>query len=721
MSKQTKLKTCQYLAENNKHFEGAMTQGNGFLNMRGSFEEDLDGEMQDEIYWRLPANVTLETIRNPVTKWGVYIPGIYGKHPILGEELINLPYLIGINLYCGKERFDMKHSRYSDYEKNLDMRDGVLTRKVLWYTQHGNVEVIWKRYLSMEQKNCVFQTIDFRAQYDMDIVIENFIDGNVTTNGYNHFRGMKIEHEDALEMYLETDSGQHVGMKTKILSEGICRLSHGAEGKRAEETWRLHLCAGENHKLEKIGIVVADMDGNQELQKNMKEIEAGISNAEEELVRHRKRWRNLWDRAEVFVKGDEELEFHLRFCTYHLLRAANDSSSVAIDAKGYAGEAYFGHYFWDTEIYLLPFYIYTQPEQAKKLVEYRYNTLAGAKKNAEKYGYRGARYPWESCISGEEQCPNWQYADHEIHVTADVIFGLLLYCRITGDERFLEEKGLKMMTETARYWGDRVEVRDGSYHLTGVMGPDEYLPFTSDNAFTNYMVAFVLKETADLIERASEEKRNELGITESDCKYYREISEKIYIPYDTEKKFIWQSADFSQYMDLDFDRIWKDRNRPFGSCISQEKNYRSKALKQADTVSLLYLFRDQFDKELKKNCITYYEPITTHDSSLSYIIHSLVYGEIGDRRRSYEYAVKSMKLDWEEEGAAEGIHIANAGGLWQGVLCGFAGLRGVDEEGQVKICPNLPEHISEVRFSACVKGKWYKIRVTDQKTEIKEA
>lgn len=722
MRTQMILENETYRPESNKHFEGAMTQGNGYLNMRASFEEDLEGEIQNEKYWRLPANVTLEKIRNPITKWGVYVPGIYGKHPILGEELVNLPYLMGMNFYCCNEKFDMGKSRYHGYKKELDMRNGVLKRKVIWETKTGELEIEWIRYPSMKRKHCIIQRIVLYPQDDMDITIESFLDGEVTTNGYNHFEKIEMKENDGLEMYIRLDSQQNVGMKT-VLKVQEKKTEYSENGKRISEMVSLHLKKCEKTVVEKNGIVVTDIDEDgtgRKLSERIHDEEILLNTEKNEFREHCRIWDKLWEYSDVEIIGDDSLEFHLKFSIYHLLRSANQSSKVAIDAKGYAGEAYFGHYFWDTEMYLLPFYIYTQPQQAKKLVEFRYHTLDGARKNAEKYGYKGARYPWESCVSGEEQCSNWQYADLEIHVTADVIYGLCKYCELTDDKEFLYNDGLEMMVETARYWNTRVEKRYDGYHLTGVMGPDEYLPFTDDNAYTNYMVTYVLKKTLDAINAASKEQREKLGVTQEECNQFKDIIEKLYIPYDKKKHFIWQSADFDKYEEIDFDTFWTDRSKHFGNCISQERNYRCKALKQADTVSLLYLFRNDFPEETKKNCISYYEKITTHDSSLSYIIHSLVYGDIGEKEKSYEYAVKSMKLDWEEKGAAEGIHIANAGGLWQGVICGFGGLDGIDEAGAPRINPRLPEHISEIRYKIYLKGTWYQVCAEKDSVKIEE-
>ena len=198
-------------------------------------------------------------------------------------------------------------------------------------------------------------------------------------------------------------------------------------------------------------------------------------------------WQKKWKDADIVIEGDEDLQKGIRFSIYHLLRSNNEEDyRVQVCAKGFAGEAYYGRYFWDTEIYLLPFYLYTNPQAAKNLLLYRYHTLDGAKKNAQRYHLKGARYPWQSGLTGEEQCSLWEYADNELHITADIAYAIMHYYHATNDVDFMKDYGIEMLVETARFWRGRVSKgKDGSYHLINVMGPDEYSPMTRDNAFTN--------------------------------------------------------------------------------------------------------------------------------------------------------------------------------------------------------------------------------------------
>ncbi|WP_391573727.1 glycosyl hydrolase family 65 protein [Cohnella sp.] len=722
------LTNNKYSGEDNKHYEGAYTQGNGYLNLRATFEEDLSGATQNDLYWRLPANVTLEKARHPKSKWGLYVPGVYGVHPILGEEIVNLPYGIGINLYSGGERLDMEESDYGDFSRSLNLSNGLLTRALVWRSPEGDIAVTFRRYCSLQHKHTIVQEVELCSASNAELEFESFMDAGVTTNGYSHFTDRCGAYRDGLELYASTDSEQRIGMASRCFGRalGEARFEPMDVNGRIRETFRVGLKAGETVAIRKYVWVAtsADEDYRGGIEKHLAAVVRASAPDKADFSVHEKLWKDKWNRSDIVIQGNEQLQNSLRFSIYHLLRSANESDKVAIDAKGYAGEAYFGHYFWDTEIYLLPFYIYTQPEYAKKLIAYRYRTLQGARENARRYGYAGARYPWESCVTGTEQCSNWQYADLEIHVTADVVYGLAHYCEATGDREFLLGPGLEMMVETARYWVSRIDRIDGEYRLMGVMGPDEYLPYTHDNAFTNYMVKFSLRKTLETLELAKTAGEPDctvpLGVTAEERTMFAEIANQLAFGEDAERKFVAQCAGFENFLDVDFDVVWTDRSKPFGQFISQERNYRSKALKQADVVALLYLFRDRFDEETKRNCLAYYEPITTHDSSLSYIFHSLLYNEIDDRDKAYAFLEKSLELDLGRKGAAEGIHIANSGGIWQAVVLGMGGFRGLADSDLLDVKPRLPDSIRALEYNVCVRGKWHRVAATHEGVQVKE-
>lgn len=732
------IKEEKYCAETNKHFEGLFTQGNGYMNVRGSFEEGLQGTVQDEEYMRMPANVTLETPRNPKTKWGTYIPGIVGKHPILKEEIINLPYFLGLNFITLDEKLDMEFSTIQEYTRWLDLRDGCLHRSFIWKTKTGlNLKLEYMRFISMADKHLCMQQVSIEALSGEGLLnIESSINASVRTNGYNHFQQVLTTVDDMNHISMETitDSGNRVLIISGInTQEEIC-WEKALNPQNVILSGKKQMKAGDYLIIQKGTSIVTDRDLDKGVlnERGHKYLEIVEKESwESSYERHAKIWKEKWDYSDITIIGDEETQLALRSSIYHLIRSnCENDHRVAICAKGYAGEAYFGHYFWDTEISMLPFFIHTNPEAAKNLVMFRYNTLDGARKNAREYGYNGARYAWESSVSGEEQCPCWQYADHEVHITADIIYAMLHYISGTGDTTFIRDYGIDILIETARYWVTRADWNQkGYYELLGVMGPDEYLPMTRNNSFTNLMVKFSLNKTVEYLESIKRddtknyiEIEQRLGLKKSEIEKFKEVGEKLMLPYDENTEIIPQSEDFESYADLDFDAIWKDRTKPFGHFISQEKNYRSKALKQADVLELMMLYPEDFTREQLVKTYDYYEPITTHDSSLSAAVHGILAAWMGRMEEAEKFLRKVNEIDMshKKKGAAEGIHIANAGGLWQMVIYGFVGLKNAMWSNEIRLEPHLPEKWERLEFKLAWHGKRYKIIVNKEKHEIIE-
>ncbi len=459
------------------------------------------------------------------------------------------------------------------------------------------------------------------------------------------------------------------------------------------------------------------------------EVEAAFAGAGNLYAEHEAEWAAMWKASAVRIGGDPRAQHALNFALYHLLRAADPRDArAAICAKGSAGEAYFGHFFWDTEIYLLPFYLYTRPEAARRLVEFRLNTLDGARRNAQAYGYRGARYPWESSITGDEQCPNWQYADFEVHVTADVVHAVRHASSAAADED-LAFRAAEMLVETSRYWASRVQRRpDGSVNLNGVMGPDEYTCFSNNNAYTNGMVKRALRFTLDTL--ASLEARrpaehaalaSRLGIATAELADFASIADGLPVRVRPDGVVV-QCDGFERLEDIDFDAVWADRGLPFGRFVSQERNYRSKALKQADALMLAYLFPAEFPVEQVAATYDYYEPLTTHDSSLSCVVHAILAARLGRREEAWALFARSLDIDLDAAGggAAEGIHIANCGGIWQAVVIGFAGMSWAYESPVPRFDPRLPRHWTSLEFPLRSAGRSWEVRITPEAVDLRE-
>ncbi|HHV99923.1 MAG TPA: glycoside hydrolase family 65 protein [Clostridiaceae bacterium] len=722
-----------------KHYEGVFTQGSGYLHIRGSFEEGLEGANQNEEYMRLPANVTIEKPRHPISKWGTYVPGITGIHPLLKEEIVNLPYVLFFKLFANGNPLDMSSSRISNYQRMLDMRDGLLYREFDWEVDDNTtVKCEFTRFVSLARKNLVVQMMNFKVlKGKCELNLISGIDEKVKTNGYNHFASVakKLTDRDC-NVELVTDNNDIVLMASRTFSDTVEFKDNGSNDQVASVV----LNENESISVNKLSAVMTSKDETGRLSKdtslnplnentclNFDILRQQLDDAEKKFEQlyseHELCWNARWERSGVEIEGDDRAQLAVNFSIYHMLRAANpDNSKVAVCAKGFAGEAYFGHFFWDTEIYLMPFFIYTNPDTAKALAEFRINTLDGAKRNAEKYGYNGAKYPWESSVTGDEQCPNWQYADHEVHINADVVFGLWHYYSATEEEDFLV-KAAPVFVETARYWISRVEFRsDGSINLNGVMGPDEYTCFSNNNAYTNMMVSWALKKTVEVVKHIKETNENAyslLKITDEEIQLFNEVAQKLPV-LTLDNKVILQCEGFDRFEELDFEKVWTDRKRPLGQFVSQEKCYRSKALKQADVLMLPFLFPNYLNQEELAANYDYYFKYTTHDSSLSSIVHSILCCRMGRIQDAYDLFVKSLDIDLSEDkaGAAEGIHIANCGGIWQAIVFGFAGMLPCYESGQVSFNPRLPESWKSLKFNIVYRGENYRVHVLPGKSTV---
>lgn len=730
------LKEDGYHAELHKYYEGLFTQGNGYMHVRGSFEEGCSDAPQDEEYLRFPDNVTLEKPRHPKSKQGTFIPGIVGRHPLLKEEIINLPFYLGLEFRSGGESLDMDRCRISSYKRWLDLRDGSLHRSFIWETAAGmRLYCKYDRYISMADSHLCIQRVQIEVlSSEGSLEIKPTLRADVRTNGMSHFARITpaAEPEGSLSLDILTEEGNQIFMLSALeVSEAVTwQGEHTAimASLRAE----CPLKSGDRLTVRKLTAVTTDRDIEEGTvrDRGLLHLDQARDLGWEELYhRHAAKWKSKWQDADIRIQGDDAAQVNVRASLYHLIRSnAERDDRVAICAKGYAGEAYFGRYFWDTEINLLPFFLHTNPQAARNLLLFRYHTLEGARCNARNYGYRGARYAWESSLSGEEQCANWQYADHEIHITADVVYALYHYMNATGDDEFLEHYAIDILVETARYWCDRVDWNPEGYgELLGVMGPDEYLPFTRNNAFTNRMVKFSLEQTALCLSKLLHSKpegyaavAERLDIRPDERELFRHTAEKLRLPYDSRTEIVPQSDDFAQYADVEFDTLWTDRSRPFGHFISQERNYRSKALKQADVLELMLLFPQEFTREQMKAAYAYYEPITTHDSSLSAAVHGIVASWLGEKEEAAKFLQRVMAIDLsvEKKGAAEGIHIANCGGLWQLIVYGFAGMTSAMWSEDFHLEPRLPAGWEELSFPIVWRGDRYRATVRPDAYEV---
>ena len=435
------------------------------------------------------------------------------------------------------------------------------------------------------------------------------------------------------------------------------------------------------------------------------------------VAAHEAAWISRWRSSDVEVHGDAGAQLALRFALYHLNSAANpEDERVSIGARALTGDDYHGHVFWDTEIFLLPFYILTWPEAARALLMYRFHTLDGARAKAAGMGWRGALYAWESADTGAEMTPERVIGpDHQVidvlcgkqeqHISADVAYAVWQYWQVTRDENFLLDAGAEILLETARFWSSRaVPEADGRCHIRGVIGPDEYHEHIDDNAYTNVMACWNIQRALDVVAllRTRWPARwtglaARLDLKDGELTAWLHVEDTMATGLDPTTGLFEQCNGYFGLEDIDLAN-YAGRTVPMDVVLGRERVQKSQVVKQADVVALLALLPEEFVGDTKSANFRYYEPRCSHGSSLSPAMHGLVAARLGDTDMALRFFRQTAAIDLADTHAATdgGVHIAALGGLWMLAVFGFAGLSWRDDG--LAIDPQLPKEWRSLKF-----------------------
>jgi trehalose/maltose hydrolase-like predicted phosphorylase len=491
----------------------------------------------------------------------------------------------------------------------------------------------------------------------------------------------------------------------------VRHLPPAVEGtEAANHTWTVELNPGDQVVLERVRSAVRDPSTADAAARARATIEQAEELGADSLFQlHADAWRERWDASDIQLIGDPTAQQGLRFSIYHLISAADPTDEhVSIGARSLTGDAYMGHVFWDTEIFVLPFLIHTWPEAARACLMFRYHTLPAARAKAREKGFRGALYPWESAVDGREATPAfvinqdghvvpiWN-AEREIHIVADVAYAVWQYWDATGDDDFIRSAGAEIILETARFWASRAQQEeDGRYHIRAVIGPDEYHEDVDDNAYTNVMAQWTLERALDLSQQTEPEWQawwselsKRLEITTHELADWQMVADGIAIDYDPAGQVIEQFAGYFELTPV-FPSNLSTGRAPMDIVLGREATQSSQVHKQADAIMLVWLLPERMSPEAMKATFEYYEPRCGHGSSLSPGAHALVAAQVGDVALAERYFRQAINIDLEDVfgNAAQGIHIAAAGGLWQAAVFGFAGIRFTSKGLEVN--PRLP-------------------------------
>jgi alpha,alpha-trehalose phosphorylase len=444
---------------------------------------------------------------------------------------------------------------------------------------------------------------------------------------------------------------------------------------------------------------------------------------------------DFWRRSDVQIRNTREdrakrstveIQQAIRFNLFHILQASARAEDTGVSAKGLTGQAYEGHYFWDTEIYLLPFLIYTSPRIAKNLLTFRYGMLAQARARARLLGHRGAMFPWRT-INGDEASAYYAAGTAQYHINADIMYALRKYVQATGDEAFLRDCGAEMLVETARLWSDLgfySDAKGGQFCINAVTGPDEYNTVVNNNAYTNLMARENLRYAAETVESlratapdAYETLVRRTALEPAEVKVWRRAADSMYVPHDEKLGIILQDDDFLDREPWDFKNTPPDRY-PLLLFYHPLNIYRKRVVKQTDVVLAMFLLGDAFSPEEKKRNFEFYDPLTTGDSSLSSCVEAIIAAQIGDTEKAISYGMAALLMDLADVGGnvKDGCHIASMGGTWMMLTYGLAGMR--DHDGTLSFWPRrAPEDNATLRFPATYRGRMLEVKIGEGNVE----
>ncbi len=715
--------------------EAIFCAGNGYLGQRAAFEERYVGQTRD-----------------------LMVTGTFNKFDEDEvTELPNLPDVTNLEFRVDGARFAMDAANTQDYLRVMDFQTGECKRTLTWTHPDGRrFALCFTRFASMDNEHVLGLRASITAlDGGAEIRVDSGIDGRVSNTGSQHF------HEGDKRIF----DNRVLRMVSRTIQSGVSCCLHTAhtftvngqeaQGKLLPIIDRRYMAMratftiekGQTLTVDKLTVVTTSRDLAYENLENKAEraqedggrmmqqaIEAGYDAL---FAASCAKWAELWDKADVRITSKRPFDqLMVRFALYHLnIMAKKDDNRVGIGAKGMTGEGYKGHSFWDTEIFILPYFTLTQPEAARSLLEYRYRGLYGARRKAQENGFEGAMYPWEAAwVDDGEVTPLWGAADVvtgkpmkiltgiiEQHITADVAFAVEQYFAVTGDQDFMDRCGYEMLIDTGRFWASRVtwDEKKGAWVILDVIGPDEYKEHVDNNAYTNYMAAHNLRlalRAMDEVEKRGGETYDRLhaqfNFAESRARI-QGVLDKMYLPQPDANGIVPQ---FEGYFDLTHIDLTKYKRSSVVGTIYNDYNIEQistfQVHKQADTLVLLLLMDDLFPADIKKKNYYFYEERTLHDSSLSKSTHCVLAADLHEDATAYNFFKGCGEIDLGPVMTTSdmGVHTASMGGIWQCAVYGFGGVRVVGDELHVN--PRLPEDWTELEAPLCWRGQALRMHAT---------
>ena len=686
------------LEKEHKRLQESLTSiGNGYMGMRGNFEETYSGDSHLGTYI---AGVWFPD-KTRVGWWKNGYPKYFGK-------AINALNFSKVAIFIDDTEVDLAKNDVSDFAIELDMKTGVLRRQ---FTVLG-VKFAITKFLSVAQKELAFIRWEMTAT-----------DGKTHAVRIQSLVDADVKNEEKFWQVLAQDvSAERSAIATQTVANpfGVEQFIVNAEQRfsgslKASATIKTDWQVGnefsgnvdsETQVFEKRVIITtsrdyADLTAVQQAGRELADKVAAQS-FEDLLAAHESGWQERWNIADVVIEGNDEAQQGIRFNLFQLFATYyGEDARLNIGPKGFTGEKYGGATYWDTEAYAVPLYLaLAEPSVTRNLLKYRHNQLHQAQHNARQQGLAGALYPMVT-FTGVECHNEWEITFEEIHRNGAIAYAIYNYTNYTGDESYLAKEGLEVLVEISRFWADRVHFskRHNQYMIHGVTGPNEYENNINNNWYTNTLAAWVLNYTSEALAKYP---RPDLQVSTDELAKWADIITKMYKPYDKDLDVFVQHDGF-----LDKDQKW-----------SWDKILRSPFIKQADVLQGIYFFGNQFSLPEKQRNFDFYEPMTVHESSLSPSIHAILAAELGKETKAVEMYQRTARLDLDNynNDTEDGLHITSMTGSWLAIVQGFAQMKTWD--GKLSFAPFLPSVWSGFAFHVNYRGRLLKVSVNKQTVEI---
>lgn len=698
---------------------------NGYIGVRYDFEEGYGDYMHYVPSQYINGFYDFVEMKQAENLYGL----VREKH-----VMVNIANTQSIRLYIDGEEFSMFTGTVLKSKLSLNMDKGMTIRDVIWRSPKGKeVHITIKRMTSFHQLSLF--TIDYEVELldsSGEVIIESLHDGNVI----NYAQPLDPRIADTFESYLHPinceikDGGSSITSVTSKSNLKVCSFVKNIFSKECNKEYSisnnqtLDRLKTFSNKGEKIRLIKYAVFSDSIRYKNCneqcyKEMRSALSMPIEDFYKKQEEYiANYWENCLIEIDGDDELEVALKYNLYQLLQSVSKDQFGNISPKGLSGDGYDGHYFWDSEMYVQPFFTITNPSITKKLIEYRYAILERARENAKLLGHKnGALYPWRT-IMGKECSGYFPAGSAQYHINGDIAYSIIAYYLATKDSDLLLKKGLEIIFETARLWIDTGNFYQGQFHINTITGPDEYTCIVNNNYYTNVLTQYHLHWAVKFYYLF---KNNDVFITllkkinlrEDEIEIFQKAGDNMYLPYDETLKINPQDDSFLQKEKWDINSIPKD-SFPLLLHYHPLHIYRHQICKQADTVMAHFILEDAQSEETMKNSLLYYEKITTHDSSLSKPIFCIMAARLGMEEKAYKYFGDSAKLDLLDlnRNTEDGVHIANMAGSYLMIVYGFAGFR-LKESG-ISFWPMIPNEWNVYCFRIVYKNSRIKVSINKE-------